>query len=164
MHCSVEALSQYIDGELTLPDTQRIRRHLAECSPCSQELEALQRGDRVVRAWALRSVRVPDSVERRISRDLHRRRAFVPLVALSKVMPAAVGTSAAALLVLVSVSLGVPYANRADNPGLSQQQVKKTVVKQSAQLIMNRRMQAVVGIRTAQPFVRSGRHFQLDEN
>jgi anti-sigma factor RsiW len=164
MHCSVDALSCYIDGELTLPETQRVRRHVAECRRCSDELETLQRSDRIVRAWALRSVRVPESLEHRLSRDLRRRRRFGPLVALSRVMPAAVGTSTAALLVLVSVTLGVPYANRADNPGLSQQQVKNTVVKQSAQLIMNRRMQAVVGTRTSQTGVRSGRHFQLDEN
>jgi anti-sigma factor RsiW len=164
MQCNVDALSRYIDGDLSLPETLRLEQHLNRCARCTEELEGLRRRDRIIQGWSLRSVAVPAELEQRMARDLRRRRRFSPLLALSKVMPAAVGTSVAALLVLVTASLGGPYANRSQSAAFSQAQVKNTVVRQSAQLIMNRRMQAVVGIRTSQRTVGNGRHFQLDEN
>jgi hypothetical protein len=39
--CS-EELTAYLDGELPRPAAERIRRHLEECPPCQDELQALR--------------------------------------------------------------------------------------------------------------------------
>jgi hypothetical protein len=61
-------------------------------------------------------------------------------------MPAAVGSSIAAMLVLLSVNLGVLYRNAPDTGSAARARVTETaLVKQSAALIKNRRSAAVLG-------------------
>ncbi|MGI8968423.1 MAG: zf-HC2 domain-containing protein, partial [Chloroflexota bacterium] len=104
MNCDFDLLSLYLEHGLTLPRRVRLEEHLRTCSTCRRELRELRRVDQVLSPWcALRSP-VPASVENRVARSVRRRRRLKPLFALSRVMPAAVGTTAAALLVLVSVN------------------------------------------------------------
>ena len=163
--CNVDMLSRYLDGELPLPDRHALDRHLAECEVCVANLDMLRRNDHLLRSWGRRRTRVPAALEQRIARDVGRRRRFGPLLAFSKMMPAAVGTSVAALLVLLTASLTSPYSQRAETGAASPSAaIHQTIVRQSAPLIMNRRTQAIVAGRIQQqPLVNQTRRL-FDEN
>lgn len=151
MSCDFDMLSRYLDGDLPLPVRRELDVHLAQCARCARDMEILSRNDRVLRAWGQRHTAVPATVEHRITRDIGRRRRLGPLIAFSKMMPAALGTSAAALLVLVTASLGGSYMQReSGNAATASAASRSAIVKQSAQLIMNRRSQAIVAGRPVQ--------------
>jgi anti-sigma factor (TIGR02949 family) len=50
MRCkkAIEQLSAYLDGQLTAPEREAVRSHLAECARCRAELEALERTARAL--------------------------------------------------------------------------------------------------------------------
>jgi anti-sigma factor RsiW len=108
-HCSPYGLSRYLDGELRLPDRREIESHLKVCHHCADELEVLRRLDREVRLWSERRRPIPVQSEMRILETVERRRRARPVRALGRMIPAAVGSSIAALLVLVSVNWGSLY-------------------------------------------------------
>jgi hypothetical protein len=119
----------------------------------------------VIRAWGLRRTPVPAELELRINQAVRRRRRFGPLLALSKMMPAAVGTSVAALLVLVTASLSMPYGqHNVGGASASPSAANQAIVKQSARLIMNRRTQAIVAGRNIQQQSISSSRRLFDEN
>lgn len=110
-HYDAHTLSLYIDGELALPVSREVETHLRGCSTCTDELHDLRRMDRAIAVWArARSVRTPEA-DRRFWGVLDRRRGSHRILAISRMMPAAVGSSIAALLVLVSANLGVLSQN-----------------------------------------------------
>jgi anti-sigma factor RsiW len=163
MSCDVERLSRYLDGDLALLERRLLDRHIAHCRWCASELDKLRANDRLLWSWGLRRMPIPPSLDGKITRDLGRKRRFGPLLAMSRMMPAALGTSVAALLVLVTANLGTPLQNHAPNAAAAQIASKRTVVKHSATLIMNRHTQAIVGTRST-PVPISDRHYQLGEN
>ena len=105
--CDPHLLSLYLDGELTLPARVSLEGHLSGCSSCRDELAALRRIDADIAAWGSRREPVPSDAESRVLHSVSRRRRFGPLLKLSSVTPAAVGTSIAALLLFVGANSGV---------------------------------------------------------
>jgi anti-sigma factor RsiW len=162
--CNLDALSRYLDNELPLPQRVDLDRHLAECVRCARELEMYRHNDQVIRSWGRRVSIMPSRLEQRIVRDVGRRQRLGPLLALSRMMPAAVGTSAAALLVFVSATFGGLYANRGVAPQAAATPMKQTVVHQAARLIMNRRLQAIVGTGANTTVSNSSSRYQPIEN
>jgi len=165
MSCDIDALSRYLDDELPLAERRCIDLHLAQCAACSHEVELLARNDKIIHAWGERNTSMPIALESRISRNIGRKRRFGPLLAFGKMMPAALGTSAAALLVLVTAALGGPYVQRGQGSAASSAvETHSALVKQSAPLIMNRRTQAIAaGNSVQQPSVITAKHL-FDEN
>ncbi len=146
MNCDFDLLSLYLEHGLTLPRRVRLEEHLRTCSTCRRELRELRRVDQVLSSWGAVRSPVPAPVENRVARSVRRRRRLKPLFALSRVMPAAVGTTAAALLVLVSVNIGLLYS--APGPGAvntASAAVSPAIAKQSAALIRARRTSAIFG-------------------
>ena len=44
-------LSEYLDGELALPDCQHIEEHMQDCAPCIEFLESLKSSVRAAREF-----------------------------------------------------------------------------------------------------------------
>jgi anti-sigma factor RsiW len=107
--CDSAALSQYLDSELPPRERLGLEKHLRGCATCRQELAVLRRMDQVIVDWGARNVPVPSVTESRIQESVNRRRSLGPLVSVSRMMPAAVGSCAAALLLLVSANIGWLY-------------------------------------------------------
>lgn len=143
MKCDFDVLSHYLDGMLTLPGRIDLEKHLQRCGPCRAELETLRGVDRTVGRWGARRVGVPAATDARIVRSVGRKR-VASLLSLGKLTPAAFGTTAAALLVLVSVNLGsiVPASPQTAAVGYV---ASTKIVKQSAALIRARRISAIIG-------------------
>jgi anti-sigma factor RsiW len=145
IRCDVSLLSRYLDAELTLPERRGVEVHLATCTACRSELEAIRRTDRVFRAWASQREPIPRAAEERVLASSARGRRLSSILALGRVLPAALGSSIAALLVLASVNAGIvntPSVNRqAAGPSRS------ALEKRSAPLVNARRVSAMLGER-----------------
>lgn len=105
-HYDPLALSRYLDNDVTLPVRHELESHLRRCGMCVDQLENLRTVDRVVASWASKSELVSPQAEARIQCSVARRRRLGPLFALSRMTPAAMGSTVAAMLVLASASLG----------------------------------------------------------
>lgn len=106
-HCNPDSLSHFLDGDLSWNERGAVVAHLRACPNCRDELDALRAVDRVVSAWSARSQAVSAQTERRIVAAVERRRRLSPLIALSRMTPAAVGSTIAAVLVVLSVNVGL---------------------------------------------------------
>lgn len=145
-HPDPDFLSRYLDGDLGLPVQLELERHFKCCPVCSGEIEQLRRVDVAVASLADRSVIMPVATDSRIRDSVERRRRLAPLFALSKMMPAAVGSSIAALLVLVSVNRGLMYPNgNFQPPQAAHAQANPALVKQATPLRNARRASALLG-------------------
>ncbi len=145
-YCDLDALSRYLDGDMSLPIRREMESHLRGCASCGEELQQLQCADRILVHFGRASVPVPSTAGQRMVGAVQRRRRLAPLIALSRMMPAAVGSSVAAVLVLLSVNMGILSHNRigaqgnlASPPGLQH------FAKQSAPLMKARRTSAMLG-------------------
>ena len=146
IRCDVSQLSRHLDEELTLPDRRRVEAHLATCAACRSELEAIRRTDRAIRSWAAAREPVPLATERRVLASTEHRNPLSSILALSRLMPAALGSSIAALLVLASVNAGLvapPSVASRQDPGPS----RSVLEKRSAPLVNARRVSAILGQR-----------------
>jgi anti-sigma factor RsiW len=110
-HSNWRSLCRHADGELTLPDRRRLDEHLRVCNRCQKELNLVRRVDRVLGEWGQRREQVPAATEGRIIDSVSRPRRMPRVFAWGKMTPAALGSSAAALLVLISVNFGSQYQN-----------------------------------------------------
>jgi anti-sigma factor RsiW len=147
--CDPNVLSLYLDKELPLPESREVQQHLAICKTCRKELESLKRVDNIVESWGKSRTPLPVRTEARIRKSVSSRRHFRPLLALSRVMPAALGSSIAALLVLVSASQGWLYRTpTAQNTAAASVAVEKIIKKQSAPLYKARATSAMFGVRS----------------
>lgn len=145
--CAPEALSRYVDGELSIADRGQINRHLRVCVTCTRELTRLRELDDVLRTWGAQISPLPTSADLRITQTVQRRR-DAPLLrgfsAISRMAPAAVGSSIAAVLVLLSVNLhsGYPTRSASEIAWATQQ---SSVKRQAAPLLKARRSSAILG-------------------
>jgi hypothetical protein len=97
-----------------------------------------------------------------MSGSVERRRKISPLIALSRMVPAAVGTSIAAMLVLVSVNAGLLYqASAPDRPTVYQ---TPSFANQSRKLTDARRAAAIQGVVLPQPVFAPKHRMQFDFN
>lgn len=145
--CDCDLLSLYLDGALTLPARMGLEAHLGGCSECQSELIALRRIDRVLSGFGEREmVPVPRQTHLRITTSVERKRRLGRIGKLGTMMPAAFGSSIAALLVLASVHAGTPYHASAPAsvvPNTSSVALR-SISKQSAALIRLHRASAVL--------------------
>jgi len=103
-NCDLLALSLYLDSELLLPERRALEKHLRECAPCREELRRLRQSDRALVSWGARREPIPLETERQILRSIERNRRRRPLATFSRMMPAALGSCVAAVLVLMSAN------------------------------------------------------------
>ena len=144
--CDVDLLSRYLDGELMLPQRVALEQHLRICTPCAREMEELRRSDALVASLARAPRPIPVATEERIRRSAARPRRLRPLTSISRMMPAAVGSSVAALLVLLTVNAGMLYRSSSPTPETpTVHQSATAIAKRSAALIKTRRAAAVFG-------------------
>lgn len=167
-YCDLDVLSRYVDGSLTLPARVDLEVHLRACAACRNELQSMRHLDTVLQSWGSIRVPVPDLAHRRVIRTVERRKRFAPVHTINRIMPAAVGSAVAALLILGSINLGMLYPSSATSatvrpsPALS-----PALVKQSSRLIRVRRTSAVIGGYAAAPHVEPvqlSRRIQLEVN
>ncbi len=142
--CDVSVLSRYLDGDLTLPERRSVEVHVGTCAPCRSELDAMRHVDRIIAVWGSRREPLPDTTEARIRSSMAKRSKLSSILAFGRVLPAAVGSSVAALLVLTTINIGVltssSLATRQD-PGPS----RSLLEKRSAPLVNARRVSAILG-------------------
>lgn len=143
--CDLDLLSLYLDDSLTLPARVNLEGHIRNCGPCASELETLRGVDYLLASWGSVRNPIPAGTHARVVRSVGRKRRLGPVAALSRVMPAAVGTLIAALLVLVSVNLGSLYQNQAGVTVPVQTVNPRAIVERSSRLIQDRRTSAMLG-------------------
>ncbi len=148
--CDAALLARYLDRELPLSDRLKVEGHLAGCDSCRRELQTLRKLDRVLRDWGARRTPIPVDTERRVLVSVMRKqRSIQPILAFGRVMPAAVGTTFAALLVLASVNLG-PYLGSSVASKQAVAPSRSALEKVSAPLVKARRVSAMLGVRSPQ--------------
>ncbi len=166
--CDVDLLSQYVDGGLMLPQRVALEHHLRLCSGCTEEVSRLLHIDRRLAGFGSVRTPLPVHVERRIASSIEKKARVPSILSLSRMMPAAVGSSIAAVLVLLSVNLGVQYGASPQPTATSRTPTTAhAIVKQSAALIKLRRTSALIGgYATVHPVAESPllKRAQLDIN
>lgn len=164
MQCDLDALSLYIDGELGAPRRYALEQHLTACAECRAVLNDLRENDRVLVQWGSAREPVPVSTQVRIERSLRPASALNRLLSLSRMMPAAVGTTVAAVLVLASTSLTPLLGARPAPSALSQSRsMARLIATQSVPLLNARRTSALLpGHDTTQSSALAHRTIQFD--
>jgi predicted anti-sigma-YlaC factor YlaD len=160
--CNANALSLFLEGALPVDEHREVADHLRNCAGCRAEMASLHHVDSVIRAWAANRTPIPSCTESRIYRTVDRRRKLRPLLALSRMMPAALGTSVAALLVLVTANLAPLYRGGAQSPTTAHIVASKALKTQSAPLRFQRGKSASVDTYTAPLTPIVDRHIRLD--
>jgi anti-sigma factor RsiW len=144
--CTPDVLSAYLDGALTLPARVRLEEHVKACTSCYRELDALRRVDELLAVWGARRAPMPITAEKRIITSVSRRRRLGPVLTLSRMMPAAVGSSVAAVLVVFGVNAGILFSNPAmTGTPVASPSTARVIVKQSQPLTDTRRTNAIFG-------------------
>lgn len=163
--CDVDSLSRYLDGDLSPRERHQLALHLRACPACRAELALLRRLDGTIVAWGAHRAPVPDETERRIQESVNAQRKVSRFVAFSRMMPAAVGSSIAALLVLISANLGWLYQPASNLAQVDAAHVQRIVKSNSEPLQNARRLSAILGSQTqapTQPQVLRHGHFNLE--
>jgi anti-sigma factor RsiW len=142
--CNADAVSRFLDGGLTLPDRRDLELHISTCISCARELEELQRIDRILAEWGSRRFPVSHSAQARMAQAVERRRRPLSIRALSRVVPAALGTSVAAVLVMLSVNLGILVQTRVPAATTAVSGYPTQLARQSRPLIDFRRSSAIL--------------------
>lgn len=155
--CDIHVLSRFVDGELPPPRFREVAEHVRDCRDCQRELHRLRHMNHVLWSWGSRRETIPAATEMRVQRSVERRRRLRPLFALSRMTPAAVGSSIAALLILVSVNLTPMYQNAWQRP-TRPTSTAPFIRHQSAQLRFNRGTSAVLANRAVAQQTRLSRH------
>jgi anti-sigma factor RsiW len=162
--CDIDMLSLYLDGDMSLPARRRVELHLLECPECAGEVESLRQIDQMLVAWGASRTPVSPIEDARIVSAVERKRRLKPFHAASKIMPAAVGSSIAAMLVLLSVNTGFLYGNQTNQQQPAGTTIAARVIeKQSAPLLRARRSSAIMVGRTDVQINTALRHHTLLE-
>lgn len=145
--CDPIQLSRYVDGELSPPERGAVNVHLRSCTVCARHVAELREMNDVLRAWGAHRTALPLSAELRIRDTVLQRRAshrFRSLLSFGRMTPAAVGSSIAAVLVLLSVNMHGAYPTRsASEVAWATQQ--SSIKRQAAPLLKARRSSAIQG-------------------
>jgi len=120
VHCQLSTLSRYLDSDLEHAEWSRVNAHLRTCGDCSRELARLKDADEALIRWAGTFSPIPMQTNARIIQSVekhHTRSRF----SLSSMVPAALGSTVAAFLVLISANVGLlqneqPSTNRLPLP------------------------------------------------
>jgi|SRR5579884_60429 len=164
MHCDPLNLSLYSDGELSPEDYREMTLHLKRCRSCRRELAEIRRVNHVVSSWGSVRQPIPLQTESRIRGSVDRRSRLSPLLRLSRLAPPAIGSSLAALLLLLTVNFGSVY-QMAVPSSPSHTQTWQQIKKQSAPLQLARVRAAVVSTQaTNLPRLVVRRHLEASLN
>lgn len=159
--CDSDVLSRYVDGDLPFTDRSRLNEHLRSCHACRIELARLRKLDDVIRAWGSQRTPLPVAADNRIA-EMVRARPRVPAVrrifALGRMTPAAVGSTIAAVLVLLSVNFHGPYPSRSASE-IAWATQQSSIKRQAAPLLKARRSSAILGGQVNVSTGTLGRHF-----
>jgi len=156
--CNELLLSLYVDGEATLPQRRQVDLHIQQCASCRQALDDLTRINATLTEWGSRKRSVPVGADIRLARKLRRRRALRPILAVSKLTPAALGSAIAAVLVLASANSGLLLPKGSGGENIPYASVSSAIASQSSPLRNERRMSAVLGVRIVRHPVLPLRH------
>lgn len=163
MQCEVDTLSLYLDGELGVRARQALEQHLAACGDCRSLLDELRRNDRVLIQWGAAREPLPLTTEARVTSSLRPRTLRSRVLSASRMMPAAVGTTAAALLVVATTSLSPLLGTRPISSAAPSRAMAHLIAKQSAPLLDARRTSALLpGRNTTLSPAQPHRTIQLD--
>jgi anti-sigma factor RsiW len=105
--CDHRALSRYVDGELVGEQRLEVDRHLRSCANCRNVLMQLRDMNALLLRWGSRRMPMSLEAEARIQASVVRRERRWSVLSISRMMPAAMGTCVAAVLVLLSANLGM---------------------------------------------------------
>lgn len=146
-YCDPTVLSRYLDGDLSTTERRRMNTHLRTCEACANELVRLRRLDDMLRVWGARRTPLPVAADRRIAeavRQRHRKSRLRSFFAVGRMAPAAVGSSVAAVLLLLSVHMHVadPSRSASETAWITQQ---SSIKRQAAPLLKARRSSAILG-------------------
>lgn len=144
MQCDFDVLSLYIDGELGTSRRQILELHLNECDSCRTRLSELRANDRLLVQWGAVREPMPVATHSRIMRDIQPHSMVAQLLKWSRMMPAAVGTTAAAFLVLLSVNMGPLLGLGVNQSATSSTRMAHLIATQSAPLLKERRTTAIL--------------------
>lgn len=144
-HYDHQQLSLYLDGELPPAESVAVRQHVAACDVCGAELQSLHEVDHVLARFGTRQLPLPHATNARVHRSWQRRRSLGPLFALTRMMPAAVGTTAAALLLLASANLSASLRPQTAAAPIPDTRNARLLARQSQPLLLVRRSSAVLG-------------------
>lgn len=147
MQCDAEMLSRFVDGDVHGAQAHDVTQHVKTCASCRRELSDMRRVNHVLYAWGSVRRPVPAHTERRVRATIERRRRLGPILRLTRFSPPAVGSSIAALLLLVAINVGPLYQTAAPAQPTATQ-VAPVIKRQAAPLQLARRRAAVV---TTQP-------------
>jgi anti-sigma factor RsiW len=147
MRCDRDLLSLFVDGELSADQLRRLSLHLKECVACRVELAEIRRINDTLYSWGSVRRPIPAETERRVRASVAKRKRLARVQKIARFSPPAVGSSIAALLLLVTVNLG-PLYQSASPARPAPTQVSHLIKRQSAPLQLARGRAAVV---TTQP-------------
>lgn len=145
--CDQDALSRYLDGELSLHERGQVNGHISTCETCAREVARLRAMDDMLRIWGAHRSPVPAAAERRIVETVRRRRGSSTarrFLSASRMTPAAVGSSIAAVLVLLSVNMHGAYSSRSASE-IAWASQQSSIKRQAAPLLKARRSSAIQG-------------------
>lgn len=163
--CERQKLSQYLDGELPFPDAVSVRRHLAQCQRCQDEMKSLREVNQALAAWGAQQLPVPPRTDVRVRQSWERSHALSPVLSWAKMMPAAVGTSAAALLLLVTANIGsFLHTQQPTAPSVAAVENIRGLARQSRPLLLARRASAIQDGHALAILIQQHNKTQFDES
>ncbi len=145
--CELDTLSRYVDGDLPPLERGRVNEHLSDCGSCRREVARLRALDDMLRAWGAHRAPLPSASEQRITdtvRRRHRSSTARKFLSASRMTPAAVGSSIAAVLVLLSVNMHAGYSSRSASE-IAWASQQSSIKRQAAPLLKARRSSAIQG-------------------
>lgn len=145
--CDSMLLSRLLDDDLTPEENVRLRAHVGACSHCARELESFKNVDAILRQWGAQRTPLPASADLRITETVRRRRGRNQLrsfFALGRMTPAAVGSTIAAVLVLLTVNMHGAFPARTPTETAWARQ-QSSIKRQAAPLLTARRSSAILG-------------------
>lgn len=142
MRCDAERLSRYVDAELEPAEMRRTERHIASCASCRRELAEIHQVNNVLYSWGSVLRPIPAATEHRVRVSVDRRRRLRPLLRLARFSPPAVGSSVAALLLLLMVNVSPLYQTAA--PATPTPTHVTPVIKRQASPLQLARVRAAV--------------------
>ncbi len=147
MRCDTDLLSRYADGELQGSSAREMAQHLKTCAACRYELSDMRHVNHVLYSWGSVRSPVPPETERRVRSAIERRKRLAPILRIARFSPPAVGSSIAALMLLLAINVGPMYQTASPAPPTATQ-VAPVIKRQAAPLQLARSRAALV---TTQP-------------
>jgi anti-sigma factor RsiW len=145
--CDPTTLSRYVDGDLSPLERAHFNGHLKTCRICTLEVIRLRKMDDILRTWGAQRAPLPVAADSRITETVRRRRranTVRAFLSVSRMTPAAVGSTIAAVLVLLSVNMHGAYSARSASE-IAWATQQSSIKRQAAPLLNARRSSAIQG-------------------